>query len=89
MWGGRFNPIVMADRPDDAKRLVELFRADLIIPVGSTPEVVSFPELFPHLITPYIPDQLFLRHSTESTRAHPRHPQRTCALANNRRVEVN
>ena len=70
MWGGRFNPIVMADRPDDAKRLVELFRADLIIPVGSTPEVVSFPELFPHLITPYIPDQLFLRHSTEPTRAH-------------------
>lgn len=70
MWGGRFNPIVMADRPDEARRLIDLYRADLIIPVGTTPDVTGFPAQFPHLITPYIPDQLFLRHSTEPPRAH-------------------
>jgi hypothetical protein len=70
MWGGRFNPIVMADRPDEARHLIDLFRADLIIPIGTAPEVVALPAQFPHLITPYLPDQLFMRDRTEPARAH-------------------
>jgi hypothetical protein len=44
LWGGRFNPIVMADREDEARRLVDLFRVDLLLPVGSADEVKRFPE---------------------------------------------
>ena len=70
LWGGRFNPIVMADRLEEARRLIELFRADCIVSVGTAPEVVGLPERFPHLIPPYFPDMLFLPHTTEPTRAH-------------------
>jgi hypothetical protein len=35
LWGGRFNPIVMADRVDEARRLMDLFRVDLIVAVGT------------------------------------------------------
>jgi hypothetical protein len=34
LWGGRFNPIVMADRPEEAHQLIELYRADVIVPVS-------------------------------------------------------
>ena len=60
LWGGRFNPIVFGDRPDEAHDLVELYRADMIVPMGDSPEVVGFPGRYPHLRPPYIPDQLFL-----------------------------
>lgn len=70
LWGGRFNPIVMADRPDEARQLIELYRADVIVTIGSDPTVAAFPAQFPHLITPYFPDGLFLRHRTEPTQAH-------------------
>lgn len=53
LWGGRFNPIVMADREDEARRLVDLFRVDLLLPVGSADEVKRFPEKFPYLINPF------------------------------------
>jgi hypothetical protein len=59
-WGGRYNPIVFADRPDDAKALVEVFRADLIVPVGDSLEVSGIRQRFPHLSTPLIPDELFI-----------------------------
>ena len=70
LWGGRFNPIVMADRPEEARQLIELYRADVVVAIGSDPTVVAFPEQFPYLIRPYFPDTLFLRHQTEPTRAH-------------------
>jgi hypothetical protein len=70
LWGGRFNPVVMADRPDEARQLVELYRVDVIIPIGTDPTVVAFTGQFPHLITPYFPDRLFLPHQSEATRAH-------------------
>jgi hypothetical protein len=41
-WGGRFNPIVFADRSDKAREIVELFRADHIVPLGDGPEVSAF-----------------------------------------------
>jgi hypothetical protein len=59
-WGGRFNPIVFADKPDEAKALIEVFRADHIVPVGDSPEMKGIRDRFPHLITPFFSDELFL-----------------------------
>lgn len=59
-WGGRFNPIVFADRPDEAKALVEVFRADMIVPIGNSAEVAAMQARFPHLIAPFVSGQLFL-----------------------------
>jgi hypothetical protein len=42
LWGGRFNPIVLVDRAKEAKQVIELFRADVIMPVGESEEVVAF-----------------------------------------------
>jgi hypothetical protein len=70
LWGGSFNPIVKADRPEEARQLIELYRVDVIIPIGADPTVVAFPSHFPHLITPYFPDRLFLPHQGGPTRAH-------------------
>jgi hypothetical protein len=30
LWGGRFDPIVMADRLEEAHQLIELYRADAL-----------------------------------------------------------
>jgi hypothetical protein len=68
MWGGRFNPIVMVDRAEQAKRLVELYRVDMIVPVGQLPTAKDIAELFPHLINPFFPNTLFLEGS-QNTRA--------------------
>jgi hypothetical protein len=70
LWGGRFNPVVMADSPEEARQLIELYRVDFIIPIGAHPTMVAFPGQFSHLITPYFLDRLFLRHQSEPTRAH-------------------
>ena len=56
LWGGRFNPIVMVDRREEAEAIVELFRADVIIPVGEPEQVNEFAKHFPHLITPFFPN---------------------------------
>ena len=53
LWGGRFNPIVVVDREDEAGRLVEAFRADLIISLGSFPPLKEFEMRFSHLIKPF------------------------------------
>src|ERR1700674_4820150 len=60
MWGGRFNPIVVVDREDEAARLVEVFRADVIIPIGESAAVKAFPKKYPYLIKPYFHDELFV-----------------------------
>src|SRR5262245_33131257 len=65
LWGGRFNPIVLVDREDEAKQIIDRFRTDLIIPVGTSEEVASFPRRFPHLINPFLPQSLFTRRGTE------------------------
>lgn len=69
LWGGRFNPIVVVDRPDEAKQIIDLFRADMVWPVGDAESVTNFPELFPHLRRPFFHDFLFLRHAGNPTRA--------------------
>lgn len=47
LWGGRFNPIVFVDRPHEAGKIIDLFRADMIVPVGDSTEITTFPSLFP------------------------------------------
>jgi hypothetical protein len=68
MWGGRFNPIVLVDG-DDAAQLVELYRADVIAPVGDREDVREFPKRFPHLIDPFIPSALYVKDGRGRTRA--------------------
>jgi hypothetical protein len=60
MWGGRFNPIVVVDQTEQAKRVVEVFRADLVIPLGDSETLKAFPQLFPHLINPFFHESLFV-----------------------------
>jgi hypothetical protein len=74
LWGGRFNPIVMVDRAEEAKQLIELYRADMIVPVGGAEETREFPKRFPHLQNPFYPEALspealFLRAQGAATRA--------------------
>lgn len=68
--GGRFNPIVIVDREPDATLIVELFRPDIILPVGDSDEVQTFAKKFPHLINPFHQDELFVGSGSEDTRAH-------------------
>jgi hypothetical protein len=70
MWGGRFNPIVLVDQPEEARETIEAFRADFVIPRGTAEQVTNFPTQFPHLINPLLPKDLFLRHPGQTTRAH-------------------
>lgn len=60
MWGGRFNPIAIVDRPEEAHRIVEVVRADMIVPVGANDALEAFKKRFSHLISPFFPDRLFL-----------------------------
>jgi hypothetical protein len=69
LWGGRFNPIIMVDHAEEAKQVVELFRADMIVPVGESEEAKEFPKRFPHLINPFFPAELFLKGMNEVTHA--------------------
>lgn len=60
LWGGRFNPIVVVDQRDQAEDLINLFRVDVILPIGDSEAVRSFPSRFPHLIKPFFHDQVFV-----------------------------
>jgi hypothetical protein len=48
MWGGRFNPIAIVDRIEEADRIVGVFRADMIVPIGDSDAVKAFPNRFPY-----------------------------------------
>lgn len=61
LWGGRFNPILVIDREEEARQLVELFRLDVILPLGDSQEVKDFPKKFPHLIQPFHGDSIFVK----------------------------
>ena len=60
LWGGRFNPIVVVQHEEEAARLIDLFRVDMIHPVGDSEYVKKFPKRFPHLINPLFPNQLYI-----------------------------
>ena len=67
LWGGRFNPILIIDNEEEVDRLVELFRIDFIIPLGTSEEVKDFPKRYPHLINPFFHNPIFSR---EANRPH-------------------
>lgn len=67
LWGGRYNPIVVVDRKVEARRLVEVFRADLIISLGDSQSLKDFEEYFSYLIKPFY-GPLFI--NEESRRAY-------------------
>jgi hypothetical protein len=60
LWGGRFNPIIVVDQEKQAEELIDVFRVDLILPFGDAEQVKKFPKKFPHLITPFFPDNVFV-----------------------------
>ena len=60
LWGGRFNPIIIVDQEELAQNLVDLFRVDMIIPVGDSDIVKSFPKRFQYLINPFFHDEVFI-----------------------------
>lgn len=53
LWGGRFNPIIVVDQQEHAGDLIDVFRVDVILPLGDSEKVKSFPKKFPYLITPH------------------------------------
>ncbi len=57
--GSCFNPIIAVDR-EEAASVVELFRVDVLWPVTKRIEVAAFVAQFPHLISPFSPDGLFI-----------------------------
>ncbi|QWC87785.1 hypothetical protein [Cupriavidus metallidurans] len=60
LWGGRFNPIVIVDREDRARAIVEAFRADIVCQLGTSEEAKAFADSFPHLISPFFPNGIFV-----------------------------
>lgn len=58
LWGGRFNPIILIDRPE-ARNQVELFRPDMVMPLGDHHDVAAFAMSFPHWESPLFPKDLF------------------------------
>jgi hypothetical protein len=69
MWGGRFNPIAIVDRLEEAERIVEVFRADMIVPIGESDAVKTFPGRFTYLINPFFHDELFVGTHEQDARA--------------------
>lgn len=69
LWGGRFNPILVVDQDEEACRLVDLFRVDLILPLGESEEVNRFPKRFPHLINPFFGNEIFIGGAKEQKKA--------------------
>jgi len=59
LWGGRFNPILIIDRIEEASQIVELFRLDMIWPLGEGEDFTNFARRFPHLITPFSGGTMF------------------------------
>lgn len=70
LWGGRFNPIVVVDRPNEARALVEAFRADFVQPLGTSDEVKAFATSFKHLISPFFGDSGVFRGRGREARAY-------------------
>jgi hypothetical protein len=60
LWGGRFNPIVIVDQGEHADDLINAFRVDVILPIGDSEPVRSFPSRFPYLIKPFFHDSIFV-----------------------------
>lgn len=60
LWGGRFNPILIVDNLEEARQQVELFRLDVVWPLGDSRQVREFVESFPHLKPPFHGESIFV-----------------------------
>jgi hypothetical protein len=60
LWGGHFNPIIVVDQQERAEELIDVFRVDLILPLGDSELVKQFPKKFSHLINPFFHDNVFV-----------------------------
>jgi len=54
LWGGRFNPIIIVDHRDEAESLIDVFRVDVILPIGDSEDVKGFVKRLPYLTNPSI-----------------------------------
>jgi hypothetical protein len=63
LWGGRFNPILFVDHENESSRIIDLFRVDVIIPVGDSDEVKAFSKKYPYLINPFFHNSIFVKGS--------------------------
>lgn len=70
LWGGRFNPIVVVDHDALARELIEVFRSDVIIPIGESDKVKGFPKKFPHLNTPFMLEKAIFIPGQGGTRSY-------------------
>jgi hypothetical protein len=70
LWGGRFNPIVVVDQERLAQQVIDAFRVDVILPLGESEEAKQFPKKFPHLITPFFRDSVFVGDGEGGARSH-------------------
>jgi hypothetical protein len=59
LWGGRFNPIVVVDGTEQPHELVEAFRPDFIMSMGTAPEIEAFIKKYPYLLNPFFHEGLF------------------------------
>jgi hypothetical protein len=69
LWGGRFNPIIVVDQQEQAENLIDVFRVDVILPLGDSEEVKAFPKRFPHLIKPFFHDNVFVGDGEDGARS--------------------
>jgi hypothetical protein len=60
LWGGRFNPIIIVDHRDEAESLIDVFRVDVILPIGDSEDVKGFVKRFPYLIKPFHSESVFI-----------------------------
>jgi hypothetical protein len=60
LWGGRFNPVIIVDQEELAEELIDVFRIDMIVPVGDSETVQSFSQRFKYLINPFLHGGVFL-----------------------------
>ena len=70
LWGGRFNPLLPVDRPAFARQLVDAFRVDVVLPIGTAPEVTAFVDSFPYLLNPFEQAGLFIGGPPWETKAN-------------------
>ncbi len=68
LWGGRFNPIVIAGR-EEADSLIDSFHADVILPLGDSETIRGFLKRFPYLITPFFLAESFSGGVTKGNQA--------------------
>lgn len=59
LWGGRYNPVVIVDHPEHADQIVDVFRPDFVVPIGTSHAVAEFPQRYPHLINPFFHEGLY------------------------------